>query len=159
MDLRGCGAGLPSSNCLGIFFLALFLVEQSIAAPMKSTSSSWAARDDCRRGLARSWLSSSGAFGPDIRSAISGAYGSASPREVAPPSSGPLEIALLVFLHAAAPCPEAPHTLSFFTTNPQRCCSRGQGGLFLHWPCWKLWHNFEPSLSTLATDLPLIGLP
>lgn len=142
----------PSSNLRGIA-LALLLVEQSIAAPMKSTSSSCFASDAWRSGLARSWLSSnsqstvrhrhpqnrkarvSGALGPDIKSAISGACCFSTPREVTPPSSLPHHVDLDVFLHAAAPCPEAPHTRSFLTTSPHLCCPKGHGGLFLHCPC------------------------
>jgi hypothetical protein len=56
-DRSGPGAGRPSSNRLGIS-RALLFVEQSMAAAMKITSSSWLLRDCCRLSSARSWLGS-----------------------------------------------------------------------------------------------------
>ena len=56
-NLRGWGAGRPSLNFRGIS-LARDLVEQSIAAAMKSVSSSWSANDFCLRRLDRSWAGS-----------------------------------------------------------------------------------------------------
>ena len=51
-ERSGCGAGRPSSNFRGIS-RARDLVEQSMAAAMKSTSNSCSCSSSCRRGSAR----------------------------------------------------------------------------------------------------------
>ena len=106
----------------------------------------------------------SGAFGPDIRSAIRGPTpgcggSSTDPEEAAAASSRPRQ-ALGVLRQAAAPWFGAPQTRSFLVTWPQRCWpSLHLPPLLLQEPSWKAWHRSVPSRSTRATCLPWMDFP